>query len=78
MLDTAAQVIGEAGFSVIREPMEGIAQFSGQQFDTNYLNWLVGNGFLITTGYGIETWTCEPRPVCRVIFPIVISMFYPC
>ena len=34
--------------------MEGIAEVEGQQFDTNYMNWLVGNGFVITTGYGDE------------------------
>jgi len=52
LLDRAAEVISEAGFTVIREPMEGIAEVEGQQFDTNYMNWLVGNGFVITTGYG--------------------------
>jgi len=54
VLDMAAEVISEAGFTVIREPMEGIAEVEGQQFDTNYMNWLVGNGFVITTGYGDE------------------------
>ena len=54
LLDRAAEVISEAGFIVIREPMEGIVEVEGQQFDTNYMNWLVGNGFVITTGYGDE------------------------
>ena len=54
LLDRAAEVISAAGFTVIREPMEGIAEVEGQQFDTNYMNWLVGNGFVITTGYGDE------------------------
>ena len=69
LLDTAAQVIGEAGFSVIREPMEGIAQFAGQRFDTNYLNWLVGNGFLITTGYGIENLDLRAKARLQGYFP---------
>ena len=69
MLDTAAQVISEAGFSVIREPMEGIAQFAGKQFDTNYLNWLVGNGFLITTGYGIENLDLRAKARLQGYFP---------
>ena len=78
LLDTAAQIIGEAGFSVISETMEGIAQFAGQRFDANYLNWLVGNGFLITTGYGIENLDLRAKARLQSIFPIVISMFYPC
>ena len=69
LLDTAAQVISEAGFSVIREPMEGIAQFAGKQFDTNYLNWLVGNGFLITTGYGIENLDLRAKARLQGYFP---------
>jgi agmatine deiminase len=69
LLDTAAQVIGEAGFSVIREPMEGVAQFAGQRFDTNYLNWLVGNGFVITTGYGFEILDLRAKARLQSYFP---------
>ena len=69
LLDTAAQVIGEAGFSVIREPMEGVAQFDGQRFDTNYLNWLVGNGFVITTGYGVEILDLRAKARLQSYFP---------
>mgnify|MGYP000850202354 FL=1 len=69
LLDTAAQVISEAGVAVIREPMEGIAQVAGQQFDTNYLNWLVGNGFLITTGYGIENLDLRAKARLQSYFP---------
>ena len=55
LLDRVAAVISDAGLTVIREPMEGFAEIEGQQVDTNYLNWLVGNGFVITTGYGDES-----------------------
>ena len=69
LLDTAARIIREVGFSVIREPIEGIAQFAGLQFDTNYLNWLVGNGFLITTGYGNENLDLRAKARLQVYFP---------
>ena len=49
----AAKIIEEAGFNVIREPIEGIAIYNDQMFDTNYMNWLVGNGFVIAPGFGI-------------------------
>ena len=27
-------------------------EYNGQRFDTNYVNWLVGNGFVIAPGFG--------------------------
>ncbi len=54
ILEAAAQIISVAGFKVIRDPIEGFATFKGQRFDANYLNWLVGNGLVITTGYDDE------------------------
>ena len=49
--EAAAETIKAAGFSVIREPIEGIANFHGKTFDTNYMNWIVGNGFVIAVGF---------------------------
>jgi agmatine deiminase len=50
--DRAAKVIEKAGFNVIREPIEGFVSHQGEMFDTNYMNWLVGNGFVIVPGFG--------------------------
>ncbi len=50
--DKAAKIIKEAGFNVIREPIEGFVRYNSQMFDTNYMNWLVGNGFVIVPGFG--------------------------
>ena len=50
--DNAARIIKEAGFNVIREPIEGFVKYNSQMFDTNYMNWLVGNGFVIVPGFG--------------------------
>ena len=69
LLERAAEVISDAGFTVIREPMEGIAEVEGQQFDTNYMNWLVGNGFVITTGYGDERLDSEAKIRLQNYFP---------
>ena len=49
--DKAADTIEAAGFRVIRDPILGQASFKGVSFDTNYLNWLVGNGFVIAVGF---------------------------
>lgn len=50
--DDAAATIQAAGFTVIREPLEGIASFNGgNTFDIDYMNWIVGNGFVIAVGF---------------------------
>ena len=50
--DKAAKIIEEAGLNVIREPIEGFVKYNNQMFDTNYMNWIVGNGFVIAPGFG--------------------------
>jgi len=52
VFDRAAETIEAAGFSVIREPLEDVVTFKGATFDTNYMNWIVGNGFVIAVGFG--------------------------
>ncbi len=47
----AASTIADAGFTVIREPLEGIASYNGRSFDIDYMNWIVGNGFVIAVGF---------------------------
>ena len=52
LYDKAAKTIKEAGINVIREPIEGFVSHNGNIFDTNYMNWLVGNGFVIAPSFG--------------------------
>jgi len=47
----AAATIADAGLLVIREPLEGIANYKGRSFDVDYMNWIVGNGFVIAVGF---------------------------
>ena len=49
--DDAAATIAAAGFTVIREPLEGQVSYNGSTFDTDYMNWIVGNGFVIVVGF---------------------------
>lgn len=51
IFELAAEKIHEAGFAVVRDPIEGFVTFDDAKFDANYMNWLVGNGFVVTTGY---------------------------
>ena len=52
VFDDAARTIEQAGFVVIRDPVDARVEHRGRSFDTNYMNWLVGNGFVIATGFG--------------------------
>lgn len=52
--DNAASTVEKAGIKVIRDPIEGVARYGGRQFDTNYMNWVVGNGFVIAGSFDNE------------------------
>ncbi len=67
--DRAADTIAAAGFKVIRDPILGQVRYRGQSFDTNYLNWLVGNGFVIAVGFGDDATDAAARKRIEGYFP---------
>jgi agmatine deiminase len=67
--DNAAKIIEEAGFNIIREPIEGFVQYNNQKFDTNYMNWLVGNGFVIAPGFGNPITDANAKSRIETYFP---------
>ena len=67
--DRAAEIIEKAGFNVIREPIEGFVSHKGQMFDTNYMNWLVGNGFVIAPGFGNLKTDLAAKSRIEIYFP---------
>jgi agmatine deiminase len=67
--DNAAATIAAAGFKVIRDPILGQVEYRGRTFDTNYLNWLVGNGFVIAVGFGDDTTDAAARKRIEGYFP---------
>ena len=69
IFDAAAETIEAAGFTVIREPIEATARYQGQTFDTNYMNWLVGNGFVITVGFGNAEADAAAKARIETYFP---------
>jgi agmatine deiminase len=52
LYDAAAATISAAGFDVIRDPILGQVGYRDRVFNAKYLNWLVGNGFVIVGGFG--------------------------
>ena len=69
VFDYAASVIAAAGFNVIRDPIEASVKYRGQAYDTNYLNWLIGNGYVITTGFGNEKTDSAAKARLERYFP---------
>ncbi len=67
--DNAAATIAAAGFKVVRDPILGQVRYRDQVFDTNYLNWLVGNGFVIAVGFGDELTDTAARKRIEGYFP---------
>jgi agmatine deiminase len=67
--DNAAATIAAAGFKVIRDPVLGQVKYRDKVFDTNYLNWLVGNGFVITVGFGDEKTDAAAKQRIEGYFP---------
>ncbi len=67
--DNAAAKIAAAGFKVIRDPILGQVRYRDKIFDTNYLNWLVGNGFVITVGFGDERTDAAAKKRIEGYFP---------
>ena len=78
IFDAAAATIAAAGLTVIRDPIEGVARYKGATFDTNYMNWIVGNGFVIVVGFGNPTTDAAAKARIESYYPgrdvIVIEM----
>jgi agmatine deiminase len=47
---TAAKLVA-AGFEVLRMDFEAAISYAGQTFDADYMNWAVGNGWVILVGF---------------------------
>ena len=69
VLEAAAETIAAAGFRVIRDPVEGTSRFRGRTFDTSYMNWLVGNGFVIAVGFANPRTDSAARARLEGYFP---------
>lgn len=49
--DATAANLAAAGFDVIRMDFEAAISYGGETFDADYLNWGVGNGWVILVGF---------------------------
>jgi agmatine deiminase len=69
LYDDAAAAIEAAGFSVVRWPFESQVDYRNATFDTDYMNWIVGNGFVITVGFDAPTADANAKAQLETWFP---------
>ena len=67
--DDLAQKLQTEGFEVIRMDLTTRINYRDQQFDANYMNWLVGNGFVIAVGFDHKQADNEARELLESWFP---------
>ena len=67
--DEAASIIADAGFEVVRVDMPGYVDYMDQPMPAIYVNWLVTNGAVITTGFGVPTWDDDAKMRIEGFFP---------
>ncbi len=67
--EEAAEIIEAAGFQVERIDIPGHVQYDGQSLAAIYVNWLVVNGAVITTGFGVQQWDDAAQARIEEFFP---------
>lgn len=67
--EDAATTIAAAGFDVIRMPMIGTGTYRGNTFDADYMNWVVGNGFVIAVGFDNPVTDADAKAKLESYFP---------
>ncbi len=65
----AADAIAAAGLTVIRMPLEGAVTYQGDSFDATYMNWVVGNGFVIVAGFDNPATDAPAKARIQSYFP---------
>jgi agmatine deiminase len=69
LYDAAATALDAAGLEVIRWPFAGKVRYRDVTFDTDYMNWLVGNGYVIAVGFGDAEADAQAKAQLEAWFP---------
>jgi len=76
VFEDAAMAVKAAGLKVIRMDMPGLFHFDPKQpgekavdMEAVYVNWLVGNGFVLATGFGVPEWDAAAKKTIEGFFP---------
>jgi len=67
--EEAAAIIQAAGFEVERIDMPGYVDYLGSPMPAIYVNWLLVNGAVIVTGFGVPAWDDAAKTRIEGFFP---------
>jgi len=68
-LETAADMLAQAGFEVVRIDVPGTVSYKGVELPAMYMNWLVGNGFVAAMAFGNPAWDAAAQTTLEGLFP---------
>jgi len=69
IFEEAATIVQNAGFNVVRVDIPGYVTYKNTQMAANYMNWLVGNGFVAICGFGQPAWDAAAKSAIEGFFP---------
>jgi len=67
--EEAASIIQAAGFAVERIDMPGYVDYMGSSMPAIYVNWLVTDGAVVATGFGVPAWDNAAKNRIEDFFP---------
>ncbi len=69
MLQSAVTAAEELGFNVVRMPMPGNVMHDGEPLPVIYMNYLVGNGFVLGMEFGVREWDDDAKSRLELLYP---------
>ena len=67
--EEAASIIAGAGLDVVRLDVPGYVNYHNADMPAIYMNWLVANGVVIMTGFGVPAWDSAAKSTVEGFFP---------
>ena len=67
--ENAAKAAKAAGFQVTRVDIPGTVRHRGVDLPAVYMNWLIGNGFVVVQGFGKAAWDQAAKATIQALFP---------
>jgi len=68
-LDKLAAEARSAGLNVVRMPIPGSVKYEGEELPAMYMNYLVGNGFVLGMAFGNNEWDNAAKAQLQSLYP---------
>lgn len=69
MLNNAASALKNAGLNVERFNVPGYVRYKGKELPVVYMNYLVGNGFVLGMAFGNKAWDDDAKAKLEKLYP---------